>query len=448
MPKTFYEVEPVHRRERAILVGVHNADLSSLHVEELLEELVLLADTAGADVAETMVQNRHRPDSATFVGPGFADRVRGRVEALDADLVIFDDDLTPAQVRNLEKTISAKILDRSGLILDIFAERAKTREAKTQVELAQLEYLLPRLTRAWTHLSRQVGGIGTRGPGETQLEVDRRLVRTRIAELHKELERIGRQRQTQRRGRGNFFQATLVGYTNAGKSTLLNQLADADVFVEDRLFATLDATTRVVELRGEGKILLTDTVGFIRKLPPGLVASFRSTLEETVVADLLVHVVDVSDPFYEDHITSANQVLEDLGILEHPTLMVFNKIDRSDEKGVHRALAGHPGAVAISARSGEGLDGLLDALLKETIRGQVTVEVSIPQDRPDLANVAHELGKITDRSYDAERVHLTLQTSPADAGRIQSMLEGLTGARFRMLETGTGTGAPEDGSRE
>jgi GTP-binding protein HflX len=434
MPKTLYEVEPVHRRERAILVGIHNADLNSMDVEELLEELVLLADTAGADVAETMVQNRHRPDSATFVGRGFADRVRGRVEALDVDLVIFDDDLTPAQVRNLEKTITAKILDRSGLILDIFAERAKTREAKTQVELAQLEYLLPRLTRAWTHLSRQVGGIGTRGPGETQLEVDRRLVRTRIAELHKELERIERQRQTQRHGRSDFFQATLVGYTNAGKSTLLNQLADADVFVEDRLFATLDATTRAVELPGEAKMLLTDTVGFIRKLPPGLVASFRSTLEEAVVADLLIHIVDVSDPFYEDHITSANQVLEDLGILEHQTLMVFNKIDRIDEKGLSRALSGYPGAVAISARNGEGLDGLLDALVRETVRGQVIVEVDIPQDRPDLANVVHELGKITNRSYDAERVHFTLQTSPADAGRIRSMLKGLAGARFRIME--------------
>ena len=424
------------------MVGVHDPMDGTVPVEASVEELELLADTAGADVVDTLIQNRNRPNPATFVGRGFADRVGKLVGALDADLVVFDDDLSPAQVRNLERIIPAKIVDRSGLILDIFAERAKTREAKTQVELAQLEWLLPRLTRAWTHLSRQVGGIGTRGPGETQLEVDRRLVRNRIAELHKELDRIERQRHTQRRGREEFFQATLVGYTNAGKSTLLNRLSDAEVFVEDRLFATLDATTRAVHLPGDEQMLLTDTVGFIRKLPPGLIASFHSTLEEAVVADLLVHVVDVSHPWYEDHITSANTILDDLGILAHPTLMVFNKVDRVDGRVVERAIGGHPDAVAVSATTGEGIEHLLERLLEHRHRRVVRIELLLPQERPDLANAVYESGEVLERAYDAEQVRLVVRTTRADAGRLGAMIRDLDKASLRYVD-GSVSGAAE-----
>jgi GTP-binding protein HflX len=399
-----------------------------------MEELSLLADTAGADVVDSLVQSRSRLNAATYVGKGFAERIGRLVLATDADLVIFDEDLGPAQIRNLEELIPVKIVDRSALILDIFAERAKTRESKTQVELAQLEYLLPRLTRAWTHLSRQVGGIGTRGPGETQLEVDRRLVRNRIAELHKELDRIERQRQTQRQGRADLFQATLVGYTNAGKSTLLNSLTDAEVFVEDRLFATLDATTRAMDLPGGPRVMITDTVGFIRKLPPGLVASFRSTLEEAVVSDLLVHVVDMSDPYYEDHITSANKILEDLGILDHPTVMVFNKADITDEEAAGRIRAQYPGCAVISALTGEGINELTGVLVGSVRGQQIIVRVTIPQGRPDLVSAAHETGAVLERSYDENSVKLTVRTTASRAGSFSGLLKGVDGSRMEIDE--------------
>lgn len=427
-----------NRRERAVLTAVDLSGKNQVPIEESLDELALLADTAGADILDRLVQKRSRLDAATFVGRGFVDRIGRRVRALNADLVIFDDDLSPAQIRNLERVIDVKIVDRSSLILDIFAERAKTRESKTQVELAQLEYLLPRLTRAWTHLSRQVGGIGTRGPGETQLEVDRRLVRNRIAELHKDLERIERQRETQRRGRGEFFQVTIVGYTNAGKSTLLNRLADSDVFVENRLFATLDATTRAVDLPGGPKVLITDTVGFIRKLPPGLVASFRSTLEEAVVSDLLVHLVDLSHPHFEDHITSANKVLEELQILDHPTVMVFNKVDRTGDDGRGKVVATYPGSVVISALNGNGIEALVSALVDEVRSQQVTAVVTIPQQRPDLVSVVHEMGVVLDRVYGENSVRLTLRTTSARFGRLSALLAGVNQASVSMDEQVTG----------
>jgi GTP-binding protein HflX len=430
MPRIPIDLTEQNQKERAVLVGVDLASDGQISVEESMDELVLLADTAGADIVDRMIQSRSRINAATYVGLGFAEKIGRLVSAVNADLVIFDEDLGPAQIRNLEKTIPAKIVDRSGLILDIFAERAMTREAKTQVELAQLEYLLPRLTRAWTHLSRQVGGIGTRGPGETQLEVDRRLVRKRIAELHKELDRIERQRSTQRQGREEFFQATLVGYTNAGKSTLLNTLADADVFVEDRLFATLDATTRSVELPGGPAVLITDTVGFIRKLPPGLVASFRSTLEEAVVADLLIHVVDVSHMHFEDHITSANKVLEDLDILEHQTLMVFNKIDCAENGVIDRVKRAYPDSIAVSALSGEGIEDLVSALAA-TVRGQhVTARLTIPQARADIVNRVYEMGAVLERNYDEESVELVVRTTSARAGRLNSLLGEVDGAHM------------------
>ncbi len=425
-------------RERAILAAVDLARDGAVPIEESLLELALLADTAGADVVDELVQKRDQLDPALFVGRGFADRVGQRVRALDADLVIFDDDLSPAQVRNLEKRIDTKVVDRSTLILDIFAERAQTKEARTQVELAQLEYLLPRLTRAWSHLSRQVGGIGTRGPGETQLEVDRRLVRTRIAELQKELVRIEKQRETRRKGRIEFFQITLVGYTNAGKSTLLNRLADADLFVEDRLFATLDAATRSVDLPGGPRVLLTDTVGFIRKLPPGLVASFRSTLEEAVVADLLLHVVDLSHPWYEDHITSANTILDELGILGYPTLMAFNKMDQTPAGIADQVRASWPEAVVFSAATGEGIETLIPALIDRIRSLQVVADVRVPQQHPELAAMVHELGKVLDREYDEETARFRLRTTAARFGRLSALLEDVTGASILAVEEPTG----------
>jgi len=429
-------------RERAILVAVELARDEAVPIEESLLELALLADTAGADVVDELVQRRNQLDPAFFTGKGFTDRVEQRVRSLDADLVIFDDDLSPAQVRNLEKRIDAKVVDRSALILDIFAERAQTKEARTQVELAQLEYLLPRLTRAWSHLSRQVGGIGTRGPGETQLEVDRRLVRTRIAELQKELAHIEQQRETRRKGRVEFFQITLVGYTNAGKSTLLNRLADADLFVEDRLFATLDAATRSVDLPGGPRVLLTDTVGFIRKLPPGLVASFRSTLEEAVVADLLLHVVDLSHPWFEDHITSANTILDELGILGYPTVMAFNKIDQTPSGIAEQVKSSWPDGVIFSAATGEGIETLIPALIDRIRSLQVVADVSVPQQHPEIAAMVHELGKVLEREYDEETARFRLRTTAARFGRLSALLEEVIGASVTRVDGSAGD--PED----
>ncbi|MGE5411543.1 MAG: GTPase HflX, partial [Clostridiales bacterium] len=299
--------------EKAILVALNTRELSKETVEEHLDELEMLAFTAGAETIMKVIQDKDRTDSAYYLGKGKAEELAQLAEQNEIDILIFDDDLTPVQVRNLENLINKKILDRSGLILDIFATRAKTREAKTQVELAQLQYLLPRLTRAWTHLSKQYGGIGTKGPGETQIETDRRLIRTRISMLKGKLEKIESQRQTKSANRKNFIKASLVGYTNAGKSTLLNLLTDAGVLAENKLFATLDSTTRSIQIDNNQTVLLSDTVGFIRKLPHHLVASFKSTLNEVREADLILHVIDVSHPFFEEHMAVVDQTLKDLG---------------------------------------------------------------------------------------------------------------------------------------
>jgi len=321
-------------RERAIIVGVVHSRQQRGLVDEYLEELALLLDTTGAEVVKTVIQTKKSFDAAYFVGKGMADQLAAWVSEVDADLIVFDDDLTPAQVKNLEIKCETKIMDRSGIILDIFSRRARSRESKTQVELAQLNYYLPRLTKLWSHLSRQTGGagIGLRGPGETQLEVDRRLVRKRIAKLSNSLEKISRQREIRRKGRKDIFKVSLLGYTNAGKSSLMNALTTAEVFVEDRLFATLDSTVRLLEDTGKEKILLVDTVGFIRKLPHNLVASFKSTLEETQDADLLLHVIDCSHPYFRDHINVVKNVIKDLKIDDRPVIMVLNKIDLIEDK--------------------------------------------------------------------------------------------------------------------
>ncbi|MDP4117171.1 MAG: GTPase HflX, partial [Bacteroidota bacterium] len=288
--------------ERGILVALHTNQISKELVEEHLNELEELANTAGVQTVIKIIQDKYSMDAAFYIGKGKAEEIKSLVELNDINIVIFDDDLTAVQVRNLEKLIERKIVDRSGLILDIFATRAKSKEAKTQVELAQLQYMLPRLTRAWTHLSKQFGGVGTKGPGETQIETDRRIIRYRIGLLKEKLDKIESSRQTQNAGRKEEIKISLVGYTNAGKSTLFNLLTKAGVLAEDKLFATLDSTTRAFLLGKGKKALLSDTVGFIRKLPPHLVASFKSTLGEVRDADIILHIVDVSHAYYEDHI--------------------------------------------------------------------------------------------------------------------------------------------------
>jgi GTP-binding protein HflX len=364
MKRTNHQVVNPPRQERALLVGHAARDRD---IAPSLEELALLADTAGARVLDSVVQRRGAIHPATFIGKGKLEELKDRAKDRDADVAIFNDDLSPPQVRNLEKALGVKVVDRSELILAIFAKRARTRESRLQVELAQHEYQLPRLTGMWTHLERQAGGIGTRGPGETQLEVDRRRVRERIATLKRELRSVEKERETQRRRRRREFRTALVGYTNAGKSTLFNALTRSQVFVEDRLFATLDATTRQMVSRERHVALVTDTVGFIRKLPHHLVASFRSTLAEAVEADLLLHVVDVSDPSLERHMKVVAGVLEDILEEPRPTTLVFNKADLvTDPEMLDGIRARYPESFIVSARTGAGLDELRAFVWKQS----------------------------------------------------------------------------------
>ncbi|USD26775.1 GTPase HflX [Flagellimonas marinaquae] len=313
--------------EKAVLVGVMNQHQNEEKVKEYLDELEFLTYTAGGEVAKRFVQKVDVPNPKTYIGSGKMEEVQSFVKENEIGSVIFDDELSPAQQNNIEKLLRCKVLDRTSLILDIFAQRAKTSYARTQVELAQYEYLLPRLTGLWTHLERQRGGIGMRGPGETEIETDRRIVRDRIALLKKKLAKIDRQMETQRGNRGSLVRVALVGYTNVGKSTLMNVISKSDVFAENKLFATLDTTVRKVVL-GNLPFLLSDTVGFIRKLPTQLVESFKSTLDEVREADLLLHVVDISHPNFEDHISSVTQILDEIESSDKPTIMVFNKIDQ------------------------------------------------------------------------------------------------------------------------
>lgn len=312
--------------EKAVLVGIILPQDSEEKELEYLEELEFLVDTAGGITVKKFTQKLSYPDKATFVGSGKLEEIKEFVKAEEIDLVVFDDELSPSQLRNIEKELQVKILDRSNLILDIFARRAKTAQAKTQVELAQLQYLLPRLTRMWTHLERQRGGIGMRGPGESQIESDRRMILNKIALLKERLKNIDKQNETQRKNRAQMIRVALVGYTNVGKSTIMNMISKSEVFAENKLFATLDTTVRKVVIDNL-PFLLSDTVGFIRKLPHHLVECFKSTLDEVREADILVHVVDISHPSFEDHIRAVNETLKDLGALDKPTIMVFNKID-------------------------------------------------------------------------------------------------------------------------
>jgi GTP-binding protein HflX len=411
-------------KEKCILVGVPTHLNLKAEVDESLTELALLADTAGAEVVGRITQDRDHPEPATFIGKGKVEELHQRLKNETIPLVIFDDDLSPAQVRNLERLMECKVLDRSGLILDIFASRAKSSEAKTQVELAQLEYLLPRLTRQWTHLSKQFGGIGTKGPGETQIETDRRLIHTRISNLKEKLERIAKQRITQRQGRTKHTRTALVGYTNVGKSTLLNLLAGSDVFVENRLFATLDPTTRLVPLDSAVSILMTDTVGFIRKLPHHLVASFKSTLEEITEADILLHVVDIASPYFEDQIRVVQETLEDLGAGDTPTLVVFNKVDMLHDRSILPTLSEkHPNCVFISAVRGINILGLKEAVAQMLEKEFMIEEIVLPDSKQKLIAQLHDVGEVLDRTYEDGKVRMKIRIHRRDKERFLQMIK-------------------------
>jgi GTP-binding protein HflX len=410
--------------EKAIIAGIVLPNEKRWEVEENLEELRQLAITSGVEVVDKLIQERSFFHPAHFLGKGKINELHQMVKMHKAQTVIFDADLSPAQVRNLEKLLDAKIIDRSTLILDIFAQHARTRAAKTQVELAQLQYLLPRLTRQWSHLSRQVGGVGTKGPGETQLETDRRLIRSRIDHLRKDLEKIDRQRITRRQGRTKLFRASLIGYTNVGKSTIMNLLSGSDVLVEDKLFATLDPTIRQVKLNQDHTILLSDTVGFIRKLPHHLVESFKSTLEEAVEADLLIHVIDVSHPSFMEQIHAVNEVLESINAHEKPMLMVFNKIDKLEDKthleGLRREFPNH---VFISATRKLRVQTLITALIEFIEANFVETSIRIPHSLSRLVHDIHEMTVVEHQLYDEDGIHLRFRSDVFIRDRILKRLD-------------------------
>ena len=409
-----------------MVVGVATKNTTKLQEEEYLEELVLLADTAGADVLHKILQVKDRFDSAYYIGKGKVEQLAQMCKDDDISLVIFDDDLSPAQVRNLEESIERKILDRSGLILDIFASRAKTNEAKTQVELAQLNYLLPRLTRMWTHLSKQFGGIGTKGPGETQIETDRRLIREKISYLKEKLEKIATQRTTQRKGRKEFYNISLVGYTNVGKSTLLNTLSDSKVFVENRLFATLDPTTRLVALDSATSAMVTDTVGFIRKLPHHLVASFKSTLEEVVEADILLHVIDLSHPQMEEQIEVVKNTVADLGAANKTVIYVFNKVDAVEDRSIIKMLqAKYEPSVFISAHRGINILGLKQMLISIIHSSFTEMTFTVTNSDYKTISLLHDLTEIIEQTYDENDIIITARVSDKTKDRVEKLLASL-----------------------
>jgi GTP-binding protein HflX len=421
--KASHLTSPPPGNERALLVGLELPDDSKWDQAESLEELGELVKSAGGEVVETTVQRRPKPTAAFYIGPGKANELAALCKEQNIGTVIFNNELSPAQGRNLEKVFERKILDRTQLILDIFAQRAKSKDGKLQIELAQLQYLLPRLTGMWTHLSRQSGGIGTRGPGETQLEVDRRRVTEKIARLERELDEVRKQRGTQRAGRlrQHWPIISFVGYTNAGKSTLLNRMTHSEVYAADQLFATLDPTTRQFVLPNKQKVLLTDTVGFLKQLPHHLIESFKATLEEVSEADLLMHVVDLSHPLYEQQMAAVQTVLEELGAWGKQMIVVFNKCDRvANPALIELALHKHPGSVAISALTGDGFKELFDEIEHQVKSWRLKAKLVLANHMTALVAELHRTGRVLDISYEGDKIVLTAHVPPHLQGKIKA----------------------------
>jgi GTPase len=409
------ETRPKKTHERALLIGLEKQGVSKWDLRDSLEELAELANSAGAEVVDTVTQKLAKPTAPYYIGKGKAESLKPGLEDRQVTSVIFDDELSPAQGRNLENLLSRKVLDRTQLILDIFAQRARSREGRLQIELAQLQYLLPRLTRMWHHLSRQTGGIGTRGPGETQLEVDRRRVQERISRLERELESVRKTRAVQRQGRKRhqWPVAAVVGYTNAGKSTLLNLLTGADVVAENKLFATLDPTTRSFVLPNKQRVLLTDTVGFLRKLPHTLIESFKATLEEVSEADLLIHIVDLSHARVDDQIEAVESVIKELDAFGKQTLIVFNKIDKLQNRDViDTYLRRFAGSVAISARTGEGVNTLVQALQDALSAWRLRSRFKIPVSESALIAEIHRVGHVLELNYEGNDAIIVAHVPP------------------------------------
>jgi GTPase len=414
------------RQERAVLVGVElPSDKHTISLEYSLEELERLAQTAGAEVTQTFTQQLRSVTPATLVGRGKVEEIHASVNELHPDLVIFDENLTPAQQRNLESIFQVRVIDRSQLILDIFAQRARSNEGKLQVELAQLEYLLPRLTRQWTHLSRLGGGIGTRGPGETQLEMDRRRIREKIGYLKRRLKIVERTRSLQRKERDDvpFATVALVGYTNAGKSTLMNALTRAGVLVEDKLFATLDPTLRSLRLPNGDKVMIADTVGFINKIPHSLIEAFKSTLEEVMSADLLLHLVDMSSPLVDEQILVIEEVLREIGAGEIPTIIVPNKIDLLPEPPQHLFKNRDKDEVCpISALTGAGIRELLAIIGARLDRGKERIHLCLSPSQGALLSVLRERGRVEHEIYNGDLVQITAMVTPKLAGQLRKLM--------------------------
>ena len=409
------ETRPRRTQERALLIGLEKEGVSKWDLQDSLAELRELANSAGAEVIGTVTQKLQKPTAPYYIGRGKAESIKDSCQDRHVTSVIFDDELSPAQGRNLENLFARKVLDRTQLILDIFAQRARSREGRLQIELAQLQYLLPRLTRMWHHLSRQTGGIGTRGPGETQLEVDRRRVQERIARLERELEAVRKTRAVQRQGRKRhqWPVAAVVGYTNAGKSTLLNLLTGADVATENKLFATLDPTTRSFVLPNKQRVLLTDTVGFLRKLPHTLIESFKATLEEVSEADLLIHIVDLSHPRVDEQMEAVDTVIKELDAFGKQTLIVFNKIDNLENRDLAETYVERfPGSVAISARTGEGVNNLVEALEIALSSWRLRSHFRIPSDQSALIAEIHRVGHVLDLRYDRDGALIIAHVPP------------------------------------
>ncbi len=400
------------REERAVLVGVQFRNTDEWAVQDHLAELGQLVQTAGGTVVAQEIVKRDRPTAAFLIGKGKVEDLRLLCEAERADTLVFDEELSPAQERNLEREVRRKIVDRTALILDIFAQRAQTKEAKLQVELAQHQYMLPRLRGLWTHLERQPGGIGTRGPGETQIEVDRRRVRERIHHLSQQIKQVRRQRATQRksRARHNVRTVAIIGYTNAGKTTLLNHLTGADAFVEDKVFATLDPTTRKLEIPSGRAVLFSDTVGFIRKLPHMLVDAFKATFEETLEADLLLHVLDISHPAAEEQANAVEAVLTELGAQGKPAVTALNKIDRIEHPEIARRwMQRLPKSAPISATDGRGLDELLELIEEQFAAELVVATYRVPQRESRVIARLHDEGHVLDTRYEDNCALLTVE---------------------------------------